>query len=126
MTLSFAQLWEQIDKDKARRSPLMTSGESDRALIVARTGKELHPDGETSFWDEFTSLCSNAEGLGQLLGVSPTVVRSWPQKVQEALDKLQQQSAVDPAHKEKTEMMPTGDNGAFTTNTDPTNIGDVT
>lgn len=128
MAISFATLWEQMDKDKAQRSPLDMSGEDGRALIAVRAGKEMHAEGEASFWDEFISLCSNADGLSELLGVSAEKIRSWPAKVHEALEKLERHHAVDPAQKEKSELMPTGDNGAFTTNTDPVgaNIGDVT
>lgn len=123
--VSFAELWEQIDKEKARKSPLMSSEEDNRALIVVRTGKEMHEEGKTSFWEEFSSLCNNAEGMSQLLGVPTDKIRSWPAKIEEALDKLERQTAVSPSEKIKTELMPTGDNGAFTTNQDPTNIGDA-
>jgi hypothetical protein len=124
MHLSFARMWEQIEKDRAR-SPLMTSGEGGRAMAAVRAGKELHDDGETPFWDEFISLCSNAEGLSELLGVSPEKVRSWPSQIQEALNDLERHHANDPGHEEKTELLPTGDTGAFTTNSDPTNLGDL-
>lgn len=126
MVVSFAQLWEQIEKDKARRSPLMSSGEDNRALVIVRTGKEMHKEGQTPFWDEFISLCGNTDGLAQLLGVKPDQVRTWPAKIQEALNKLDQQNVMDPSQKDKTEMIPTGDNGAITMNADPvnTNIGD--
>lgn len=123
--VSFADFWEQIDKDKARKSPLMSSGEDDRALVVARIGKEMHEEGETSFWDEFVTICNNADGLSQLLGVPAGQIRSWPAKIQEVLDKLERQTAVNPSEKQKAEMVPTGDNGAFTTNQDPSNIGDL-
>ena len=64
--LSFRSLWEQMEK-----SPLMTSGEDSRALTVVRTGKNLHQKDETSFWDEFITLCANRDGLADLFDVSP-------------------------------------------------------
>lgn len=125
--VSFAQLWEIIDKEKAHGSPLMTSGEDQRQFNVVRTGKDMHKEGETPFWDEFISLCADADGLSQLLGISREKITSWPARIQETLEKLEKENAVDSSQKEKQEMTPTGDNGAFTTNTDPSisNIGDI-
>lgn len=117
LTLSFAQLWEQIEQ--AKSSPLMSSGEDSKSLTVLRTGNDFHEEGQTPFWDELISLCSNAEGLGDLLGVSPDKVRSWPSRIKGKLEKLEKQQAQNPAEKQDTEMIPTGSNGAFTTNTDP-------
>lgn len=126
MELTFARMWEQIDKDKARKSPLMSSGEDDRALVVARVGKEMRDENETPFWDEFMSLCNNADGLSQLLGVPAENIRSWPAKISEVLEKLEKQTAVSPSEKNNDELMPTGDNGAFTNQDPTTNIGDIT
>jgi hypothetical protein len=126
MALSFAQLWEQIEKDKARASPLMGSGEENRSLVVVRAGKILHKEGQAPFWDEFISLCNNTEGMAQLLGVGKEMVATWPAKIQEALDKLERHNAHHPSEDEKDEVMPTGDNGAVSfTNQDPKiNMGD--
>lgn len=121
MGLSFAQMWEQIEKEKSFGSPLMTSGEPDRAATVVRTGKEMHGDKQKPFWDEFISLCSNSEGLSALLEVPSGKIRTWPAKIKEALERLNQQNTVDPTHKDKAEVIPTGLNGAITTNSDPIN-----
>jgi len=72
------------------------------------------------------SLCSNAEGMAQLFNVSPEKVRSWPGRIREILDQVERQEKDNPGEKKKAEMLPTGDNGAFTTNVDPTNISDLT
>ena len=125
MGISFAQMWEQIEKEKSLGSPLMTSGEPDRAMIVVRSGKDMHKEDQTPFWDEFISLCSNPDGLSALLDVPAGKIRNWPSRIKEMLDKFGQQNAVDPTHKDNAEVIPTGLNGAITTNNDPTNIGDV-
>jgi hypothetical protein len=127
MHLSFAQMWEQIEKDKARPSPLMSSGEDDRAMSVIRAGKDMRKEGDTPFWDDFITLCNNVDGLAQLLGVDRHVVSSWPGKIQEGMEKYEKHLSMHPEEDDsKDEMMPTGDNGAFTTNQDPmNNIGDV-
>ncbi len=123
--VSFAELWEQIENNKARRSPLMSSGEDERALAAVRIGKEMHDKDETSFWDEFISVCGSTESLAELLGVSREKILSWPARIQEMLDKLEKHTAESPAEKYNQEVLPTGDNGAFTTNQDPKSIGDL-
>jgi hypothetical protein len=123
--VSFADLWEQIE-NKKKSSPLMNSGEDERSLITVRIGKEMHDKDEISFWDEFISLCGSTEGLSQLLGVSREKILSWPARIQEMLQKLDQHTADSPSEKRKQEVVPTGENGAFISNQDPTNIGDMT
>lgn len=121
--VSFAELWEQIENNKARRSPLMTSGEDDRALAAVRLGKEMHDKDETQFWDEFISICGSSESLAQLLGVTREKVLSWPGRIQDMLDKLDKHTTESPTEKTDQEVLPTGDNGAFISNQDPSNMG---
>lgn len=121
--VSFAQLWEVIEKQKAQSSPLMNSGEDLEHLSVLRAGQDLHSDKQASFWDEFSSLCSDADGLAQLLGVGREKVAEWPARIREGLSKLERHKAMNPSEKEDTELIATGDNGAFTTNTDPMTAG---
>lgn len=102
----------------------MASGEDERALSTVRRGKEMHEDDETSFWEEFISLCGDTEGLSQLLGISRNKILSWPARIQEMLDKLEKHTAEDPAEKEDEKLVPTGDNGAFISNQDP-NLGSL-
>jgi hypothetical protein len=120
--VSFAELWEQIEKNKGA-SPLMTSGEDGRALNVVRLGKDMRDEDQGSFWDDFISLCGNSDGLSELFGVSREKIASWPAKIQEMLDKLEQHNAESPTEREDKEVVATGDTGAFTTNQDPTNLG---
>lgn len=115
--VSFRQLWEQMAKNQI--SPLMDSGESSAALNVVKAGKELRKEDETQFWDDFVSLCSNSDGLADLLDVNAEKIRSWPGKIKDMLDKLDLHTAEDPNEKEKAEVIPTGMNGAVTTNVDP-------
>lgn len=122
--VSFAQLWEIVEKEKSRQSPLMDSGEESQIINVVRTGKDLHKEEQTPFWDEFITLCSDSSGLSSLLGVSQEKILSWPSRIKEALDKLEKHTAESPNQKQNKEILPTGDNGAFTTNQDP-QFGDL-
>ena len=122
--VSFAELWEQIEKNKGA-SPLMTSGEDGRALNIVRLGKDMHDENQVSFWDEFISLCGNSDGLSELLGVSREKISSWPSKIKEILDKIEQITTENPTNREDKKLMATGDTGAFTTNQDPKNLGEI-
>lgn len=115
--VSFGELWESMDKSGT--SPLMGSGEDGQTLSVVRSGKDLRKEDESSFWDDFISLCGNVQGMSDLLNVSPEKIRAWPNKIQDALDKLESHDAESPNVKTDTEVVPTGDNGAFTGNVDP-------
>lgn len=119
--VSFAQLWEQLDKEK---TPLMDSGENGQAMNVLKLGKDLHHQKQTPFWDEFISICSNSEGLSNLLGISKEKIQSWPARIKEGLEKLENQTINNPHDKENREIIPTGLNGALTTNQDP-NLGEM-
>lgn len=119
MTLSLGELYEAMLQDRAQKSPLMDSGLDTGAMQVVRAGLELRPEGETSFWDEFIQLLSNSEGVAELLGVSPEKISGWPHRITKALEQIEQQQ--EPSQEEDdAEMVPTGDNGAFTAmNQDP-------
>jgi hypothetical protein len=117
--VSFSQLWEAMEM-----SPLMGSGDESRALTVIRAGKDMRGEGESSFWEDFISLCANTEGMAELLDVSPDKVRRFSARVEEYLKKLENHDAENTKHPEDKEMIPTGDTGAFTTNTDP-NLGEL-
>ena len=107
-------------------SPLMGSGNEDRAISVVRAGKDLRGEDESPFWEDFISLCSNA-GLADLLDVNSEKLARWPAKIREHLDKLESDGQESGNNDEETEMVPTGETGAFTvpnpaSNTDP-NLG---
>lgn len=123
--VSFAKMWEVVEKQKSQTSPLMNSGEELGYINVLRTGQQLHKEKQTSFWDEFVSLCSDSEGLAQLLGVKREQVKNWPAKIRDGLNELEQHKAMNPQDKEDTQLIPTGSNGAFTTNSDPLNMGEL-
>jgi hypothetical protein len=112
--LSFRSLWEQMEKN-----PLMTSGLDSQALTAVRSGETMHDEGETSFWDEFITLCSNRDGMAELFDVSPDKVSNWPSRIKEYLEDLKKKDVENPHEPEEKEMVPTGENGAIVTNQDP-------
>lgn len=117
--VSFSELWNVIENSNT--TPLMGSGNEDRAISAIRSGRDLRSKEETSFWDDFISLCSN-EGFADLLDVNKEKLSTWPAKIKELLNKIEDVKHEDPEHEDDTELMATGDNGAFTVNSDP-NLG---
>lgn len=115
--VSFSDLWGIMGESEA--SPLMDSGDDGQVINLVRTGKDLRKEDETSFWDDFISLCGNTQGMSDLLDVPPEKIRNWPGKIQEALDKLESHDAESPNIRNDTDVIPTGDNGAITLNVDP-------
>lgn len=109
MVISFSELWEAMDKS---RSPLMDSGEGSKADGAIRAGLDLRKDDERSFWEDFMDLCSNSQGLSELLDVRPEQVSSWPEKIRKHLDDVENHDSESPTNAEDREMLPTGATGA--------------
>lgn len=118
--ISFFDLWERMDS----ATPLMDSGEDAKAMQVIRAGNSFHKKDERSFWEEFMELCSNSQGMADLLNVNSSLITNWSAKIQELLKQLDERDQVQGNPDEEKKVMPTGDNGAITTpnNTDP-NLG---
>jgi len=124
--VSFARLCEQMEEERSD-SPLMDSGDGSRSISVLRSGKDMRKEDERSFWEEFIELCSNAEGMADLLNVSADQVRDWPAKIKQGLEDLEDyDSESHPDDDEQKEVIPTGNNGAVITpsNVDPI-MGDI-
>lgn len=115
--VSFARLLEELEKNKMAL-PLMDSGESNKVLNLIKTGSDLREKNETSFWDEFIGLCSNSEGLSELLGVTKDKVNSWPSRIKNYINELESKN-INISQKEKQKVIPTADTGAVVTNQDP-------
>lgn len=104
-SISFARFHEIVDRSKA----LLDSGEESRASQIIRQGKNLRKEGETSFWDDFISICNDAQGLAELLNVSEQEVRNWPNLIKEKLDNLKkdQKNTLSLRDKINKEIIPT-------------------
>jgi DNA-binding transcriptional regulator YdaS (Cro superfamily) len=113
--ITFCKLLEAMENP--HRSPLMDSGEESKGLSVIRTGQSMHgEDADGSFWEDFISLCGDTEGMAELLGVRPEQVNSWPSKIREAIQSVEKHDMQgENKPEEKQQMLPTGQNGAMTT-----------
>ena len=90
----------------------MDSGEGSKADVAIRAGLDLRKDEEQSFWEDFMNLCSNSEGMAELLDVRPEQVSSWPEKIRKHLEDVEKHDAESPTNAEDKEMLPTGSTGA--------------
>jgi len=114
--ITFRRLVEVMEMGS--HSPLMDSGDESKKLSVIRAGQAVRGDNDNSFWEDFVSLCGNAEGMGELLGVGPERVRSWTMRIREAIQSVAKHDRQGENKPEtRREMLPTGDNGAVTTST---------
>lgn len=112
--VSFCQLWEKLDQEAG--SPLMDSGLETKAVQAVRAGENLRSEDEQSFWEDFIQLCTNSDGLAELLGVRREQVTSWPKKIRAAMQDLDRHNKQpDGENEEEQEMLATGETGAVTT-----------
>jgi len=121
--VSFCDLYNKMQNEQDVNPPLMDSGESTKSMQAIRNGLGFHEDGKRSFWDEFIDIASqNSENLAELLGTTANNVRTWSSRIKENLDKVKNHDEETGHQPEKTQVFPTGDNGAITTknsNEDP-------
>lgn len=108
---------EMADNQDPPSGTLMSTGEETRSMQTIRAGMNLKENDDESFWMDFMKLCSDSEGMSELLGVKEVEVRSWAAKVREALEKVKESNRQNPEGQDDKKVMPTGDNdGSMTVN----------
>ena len=120
---SFFQLYTKILEDQEIRTEinpsslsgsdgdtaLLDSGTENKAMEVVRIGKNLSKD----FWENFTRICNNTEGVADLLDVDAQKVSSWSSKIHEILKKVDSMDA-----NKKNRMIDTGNSGPLAGDSD--------
>lgn len=87
---------------------LLTSGEEGIGLRAIRNGMNLRKEDCGSFWDDFVTVCGDADGMADLLEVPREKIASWPSKVKEALEQVESSDSEDDG--KKSELMSTDGN----------------
>lgn len=105
MVLTFAKLYDSL-KAMEQSHHLLSSGEDSRSMEAIRNGLNLRKKDCGSFWDDFISVCGNADALAELLEIPKEKITGWPGKIKENLDKIQK---LDNKSNEKDAVMSTGD-----------------
>jgi hypothetical protein len=88
---------------------LLDSGTENKAMEVVRIGKNL----DKNFWENFTRLCNNTDGLAELLDVDVQKVGSWSSKIHEVLKKVENLDS-----NKKNRMISTGNDGPLAGDSD--------
>ena len=123
MKTSFRDLWIMIEESQPSANPsaqvsdkssppgndssgseLQDSGEETPAMRVVRTGMNFEGD----FWEDFKSICSDSDGLSDLLEIPHHKITSWAAKIDELKSKVEQADGGDKEKKKKQELVPTG------------------
>lgn len=77
--------------------------DNQKSLEIIRKGIDLQRGSD--FWEDFLSLCGNADGMSQLLGVPKEKVTSWFGKI----NKLKSEIGPNKVDKTKDRIIKTGD-----------------
>ena len=108
--VTFLDLWSRLQEVKTefpgseQEGPLLDSGEESTSMRVIRTG--LSFDGD--FWENFKSLCNDADGLAELLEIPKEKITGWASKIDELIEKVQSKDGEADAEDKKSEVIPTG------------------
>lgn len=126
---SFFELWENIVIEKSispeetdnATSPLQDSEDESLAMAAIRNGMNLRKDDCGNFWDDFMSICGDANAMSELLDVPHEKVTGWSGKIRDMLDKVKDSDDQTDGGKNKSEMIPTGNQPAAAPNEQPGN-----
>jgi len=108
--VTFLDLWDRLQEvktelpDSDQEGPLLDSGDESSAERAIRTG--LSFDGD--FWENFKSICNDADGLAELLEIPKEKITGWAGKIDELIEKVQSKDGEKDAEKKQSEMIPTG------------------
>lgn len=95
--VSFGRLWELMDQDiegdgdesldsfDSSHDPLDDS--NSQAMEAIRSGMNLRKEDCGDFWDDFITVCGNADALSKLLDVPKETITGWPGKIRELKEK---------------------------------------
>lgn len=121
--VSFGHLWSimeqeggtdpQSDEDGQSLDPhgaLLDSGAESQAMEAIRSGMHLRKKEECGdFWDDFITVCGNADALSELLNVPRETITGWPGKIRELKEKVDISDQEGDAKEKKAETLPTGE-----------------
>ena len=85
---------------------LLTSGEESMGLRAIRNGMNLRKEECGSFWDDFITVCGDADGMAELLEVPREKITSWSAKIKKGLESVGESDSED-GEGQKSEMVPT-------------------
>ncbi len=103
MSINYSVLVEQLYQEKAKR---LDESCSSKKMLSLRNGLNIS---KSDFWQDLITMCGNAEGLSEILGVPSEKIRSWPDKIRAGLEEIKEIDNNNTKLKTKNQMLATGD-----------------
>jgi hypothetical protein len=112
--ISFGSLWNIMEVESSgdtedRNNPLMTSGDDSQAMEAIRNGLHLRKEGCPDFWEDFITICGNADAMSELLEVPRDKVTGWAGKIRGLVENVDKKDDEQKAISKKSKMIATGD-----------------
>ena len=88
---------------------LLDNNEETASTKVVRNGMNLRlKDGDSSFWNDFINLCNDSIGMGELLGVKESQIRTWAHKIREEIKNVTSLDQKNPELAKNSKVIQTG------------------
>jgi hypothetical protein len=100
--ISFNKLCEIIEE-----SPLNTSGDDGKSIEIIRKGLFFNKK-DYNFWEDFVSLCGNADAMSELLDVPREKITGWAGRIRKLIDETKNSSQEQDDLSKKSKMISTG------------------
>ena len=112
--ISFGHLWNIMEVETSgdtedQPGPLMTSGDDSQAMEAIRSGLHLRKEGCPDFWEDFITVCGNADAMSELLEVSREKITGWASKIRDLVEKVDKKDGEQKTVSNKSKMLATGD-----------------
>lgn len=83
-----------------------------QAMEAIRNGNNLRKGDCGDFWEDFISVCGNADAMASLLDIPKEKITGWPAKVRKMIEKVGVSDGQDDVQKNKrTNILHTGNIG---------------
>lgn len=100
MKVSFGQLWSLMEGEHI-------SPDDEKAMAVIRSGLNIRKDGCGNFWDDFVTVCGNADAMAALLDIPREKITGWAGRIHDLIAKVDSKDT--DSNKTKAEVIPTGE-----------------
>jgi hypothetical protein len=108
--ITFGRLWDimEDDSEDSEGRSLMTSGDDSQSMEAIRNGLHIRKEGCPDFWEDFITVCGNADAMSELLEVSREKVTGWAAKIRELVERVEKGDEEQKSVSKKSKMIATG------------------
>ena len=97
------------DDTEEQPDSLMSSGNDTQAMEAIRSGLHLRKEGCPEFWEDFITVCGNADAMSELLEVPREKVTGWSGRIRELVEDANKKETEQKSISKKSKMIATGD-----------------